>query len=219
MPMYIPPAFREDRQDVLHDLIRRHSFATLVSATGGALQATHLPFLLDATGGGRGTLRAHMARANPHWQSFASGDEVLVMFQGPHAFVSPAWYETELVVPTWNYVAVHAYGRPRLVEEPGAIRELLEATVRTYEGPAAAGGDAPWSLDRLPSKFVDQLAAAVVAFEIPIDRLEGKLKLGQNRTRADRRGAVAGLRRQGDPLSLAVADLMAEALAEPVGDD
>jgi transcriptional regulator len=217
--VYIPPAFREDRRDVLHDLIRRHSFATLVSATGGTLQATHLPFLLDAAGGGRGTLRAHMARANPHWQSFGSGDEVLVMFQGPHAFVSPAWYATELVVPTWNYVAVHAYGRPRLVEEPGAIRELLEATVRTYEGPAAAGGDAPWSLDRLPSKFVDQLAAAVVAFEIPIDRLEGKLKLGQNRTRADRRGAVAGLRRQGDPLSLAVADLMAEALAEPVGDD
>ena len=202
--MYIPAAFREDRREALHDLIRQHSFGTVVSHAGGELLATHLPFLLDAGRGADGTLLGHMARANPHWRSFQEDAEALVMFQGPHAYVSPSWYETEVAVPTWNYVAVHAYGRPRLIQDEVALRTLLEATVRTYEGPL----EPPWSLARLPDGYVDRLAQAVVGFEIEITRLEGKLKLSQNKSLADRRGVQAGLRRQGDQMSEAVARLM-----------
>ena len=203
--MYIPPAFREDRQEVLHDLIRQHSFGTLVSYDAGELVASHLPFLLDSERGPCGTLLGHMARANPQWRSLTNDADVLVLFQGPHAYISPAWYQTELSVPTWNYVAIHAYGCPRLVQGEGALRSILEATVRTYEG----GYEQPWRMERLPDDFLAKLMEAIVGFEIPISRLEGKLKLSQNRPPADRQGVVANLRRQDDPLGRAVADLMA----------
>jgi len=113
--MYIPEAFREDRLDVLHSLMREHSFATIVSSGEAGLMATHLPLLLDATRGPKGTIVGHMARANPHWQDFRGDVEALMIFQGPHGYVSPSWYTTPYAVPTWNYVAVHAYGRPRLI--------------------------------------------------------------------------------------------------------
>jgi transcriptional regulator len=225
--MYIPPAFREDRTDVLHDVIRRYAFGTLVSTVGGELFATHLPFLLDTTRGERGALLGHMARANPHWRTFAGGPhgpplagadaaaEVLALFQGPHAYVSPAWYTVEFAVPTWNYVAVHAYGRPRVIDDPAAVYDLLERTVRTFESPRPPG--AQWSMDRLDAGMVAKMAQAVTAFEIPISRLEGKQKLNQNRTDADRRGVVEGLRREGDPLGADVAALMAAALASSPG--
>ena len=223
--MYIPPAFREDRADVLHDFIRRYAFGTLVSAVGGEPFATHLPFLLDATRGEHGALLGHMARANPHWRAFAGGPdgpplgaaaaEVLVLFQGPHAYVSPSWYTTEFAVPTWNYVAVHAYGRPRVVDDPAAVRDLLERTVRTFELPRPP--DAQWRMDRLDAGMVAKMAQAVTAFEVPISRLEGKQKLNQNRTEADRRGVVEGLRREGDPLGADVAALMAATLPPPGG--
>jgi transcriptional regulator len=206
MPMYIPPAFREDRQDVLHDLIRRHSFATLVSATGGTLQATHLPFLLDATEGGRGTLRAHMARANPHWQSFDSGDEVLVMFQGPHAFVSPAWYETELTVPTWNYVAVHAYGPAEFFEDADRLLEIVSRLTDLHERPRAE----PWAVSDAPEPFVRAQLRGIVGLRLPIARLEGKRKMSQNRGAADRAGVVAGLAASERASDRAVAALIPE---------
>jgi transcriptional regulator len=144
-----------------------------------------------------------MARANPHWRAFAGpatvgdGADALVLFRGPHAYVSPAWYATEAAVPTWNYVAVHAAGRPRLLEDPAAVRALLERTVREYEAPAA--DVARWSTERLDSGLVTTLVAAVAAFELPIRRLEGKRKLSQNRSQADRRGVVEALRRRGEP--------------------
>jgi len=205
--MYTPPAFREDRLDVLHDLIREHSFGTLVSHGEAGMTASHLPFLLREEDGGNGTLIGHMARANLQWQTFTSQSEVLVVFLGPHAYVSPSWYATELSVPTWNYAVVHAYGVPRVIEDPAAVRALLESTVDTYE----AGLPNPWTVDRLPSEFVGKLAAAIVAFEIPIARLEGKFKLSQNRPEADRQGATAGLLGTGDPVSAATAALMADA--------
>jgi transcriptional regulator len=203
--VYTPPAFREDRHEVLHEVIRSHSFGTLVSVLDGEPFATHLPFLLDSTRGEQGTLLGHMARANPHWRAFAAGGEALALFQGPHAFVSPTWYATEYAVPTWNYVAVHAYGRPRLLEDEEVVRTLLERTVGEYEAPA----ERPWTIQRLPAEMVAQLIRNIVAFELPIARLEGKRKLNQNRSRADREGVVAALRRRGDALGVAVADLMA----------
>src|SRR6266516_4165261 len=115
--MYIPAAFRETRLEVVHSLIREHSFGTLVSQLDGQLFATHLPFLLDAGRGPQGTLLGHMARANPHWECFSEPDlESLVIFQGPHAYVSPSWYLSDLAVPTWNYTAVHAYGVASILE-------------------------------------------------------------------------------------------------------
>src|SRR5919199_972395 len=206
--MYIPAAFREDRLEVLHAHIREHSFGTLISQVNGELFATHLPFLLDAARGPKGTLLGHMARANPHWQAFQAGIESLVIFQGPHAYISPRWYVSEQSVPTWNYTVVHVYGAASLVEDPRRVRELLETTVRTFEGEAP---DA-WSTARGSETYISNLARGIVAFELPIDRLEGKRKLGQNRPAADAEGAAAGLRRQPDPLGQAVADLMAQAM-------
>jgi transcriptional regulator len=211
--MYIPAAFREERLDAIYDLIRQHSFGTLVSHTPDGLFATHLPFLLDTERGERGVLRAHMARANPHWRSFVGGvdgaatvdgGEALVLFQGPHSYISPSWYETERAVPTWNYAAVHAYGRPRLIEEPAALRRLVDATVDAYERRL----ERPWTTERVPDDYVAGMLAGIVGFELEITRLEGKLKMSQNRPPADRQGAIAGLRRQGDSASDAVASLM-----------
>ncbi|MGV3724105.1 MAG: FMN-binding negative transcriptional regulator [Actinomycetota bacterium] len=202
--MYIPSSFREERLDVLHRLIRKNSFGTLVSHDGSGMTASHLPFLLREEPDANGVLLGHMARANTQWEAFASGAEALVMFQGPHAYVSPSWYATELSVPTWNYAVVHAYGTPRLIEDPASVRALLEATVAAYETSLPE----PWTVDRLPDDFVEKLARAIVAFEIPISRIEGKFKLSQNRSEADRLGAASGLRKLGDALSLATAALM-----------
>ncbi|HEV2125720.1 MAG TPA: FMN-binding negative transcriptional regulator [Chloroflexota bacterium] len=221
--MYIPAAFRESRQPVLHEVIQQYSFGTLVSRVDGELLATHLPFLLTPDRGPHSTLLGHLARANPHWQSFqgvlpteASGvsgseavdevadEESLVIFEGPHAYISPSWYATEVAVPTWNYVVVHVYGRPRVLTDPAVLRSLLGATVDTYE----RAFEAPWRLGRLPDGVVEKMMEAVVGFEIPISRLEGKFKLNQNRSAADRRGVISALQRSGDPLGVAVAELM-----------
>lgn len=206
--MYIPAQFRETRLDVLHGIIRDNSFGTLVSLLHGQLFATHLPFLLEAERGPYGTLVGHMARANPHWQGFEPGAESLVIFQGPHAYVSPRWYRSELNVPTWNYVAVHAHGTASRMDDPARVRHLLDATVETFE--SGLSGEA-WNTTRVPDTYIDNLARGIVAFEIPISSLEGKRKLSQNRQPEDVAGAIEGLRQQTDPVQLAVAELMREA--------
>jgi transcriptional regulator len=200
--MYIPAAFREDRLDVLHDLIRQNSFGTVVSHGADGMVASHLPLLLDSEPGPHGTLRGHLARANPQWREFQNEQEALVIFTGPHAYISPSWYQAELSVPTWNYAAVHAYGIPRLVEGD-ELYAILDAMVRTYEAPL----DKPWAL-QLPDDFLSRMMKGIVGFEIPITRLEGKLKLAQNRSNADQQGVVEALMRQGDPLGLQIAQLM-----------
>jgi transcriptional regulator len=201
--MYIPAAFRETRLEVLHALILEHSFGTLVSSLEDGLFATHLPFLLDPEIGDCGTLLGHMARANPHWRELGRADS-LVIFQGPHAYISPSWYVTEPAVPTWNYSAVHAHGRAWLIEDPRRVRDLLERTVRTFD----AHG---WSTDRVTEEYIENLSKAIVAFEIPITRIEGKRKLSQNRPVEDALGAVAGLESTRDPMSEALAEDMRQA--------
>lgn len=202
--MYIPEAFRETRTEVLHDFVRRHSFGALVSQTEHGLVATHIPFLLDASRGELGTLRGHVARANDHWRALEEGGDVLVMFQGPHAYVSPAWYATPIAVPTWNYAVVHAYGRPRLIQDGPALRAILDDTVATFEAQMAYAWSPP------EGDFVPTLMRQIVGIEIEITRLDGKFKLSQNRSQADRDGVAAGLRAQGDPIGLQVADSMAK---------
>jgi transcriptional regulator len=204
--MYTPPLFREDDHAAAHDLIRAHSFATLVTRLDGALEATHVPVLLDARRGPKGTLAAHVARANPIWRSFDGREEALLVFTGPHAYVSPRWYADRAQnVPTWNYVAVHASGRPRLLEPGAPTVELLRRLVDTNE--AATPGQ-PWSVGDAPAGFVDALSQAIVAFEVEVESLVCKKKLSQNRAPADRKGALAGLAALDDPAARAVAALM-----------
>ena len=206
--MYIPVQFRETRLDVLHGIIRDNSFGTLVSLVDGQLFATHLPLLLEAERGQYGTLVGHMARANPHWQGFRPDAESLVIFQGAHTYVSPRWYRSELNVPTWNYVAVHAYGAASVMNDPARVRQLLDATVEAFE--SGLPGE-PWSTTRVSDDYVASLARGIVAFEIPISKLDGKRKLSQNRQPDDVAGAIDGLRQQTNPMQLAMAELMREA--------
>ena len=140
--MYVPPHFAESDPATLHAFVERHSFGLLVSRVDGAPFATHLPLLLDRTAGPHGTLLGHMARANPHWRDLA-GQTTLAVFAGAHAYVSPTWYEAENVVPTWNYTAVHACGRPELVEDRDALLAIIRRSVAVYE----AAMPRPWGLD------------------------------------------------------------------------
>jgi transcriptional regulator len=206
--MYIPAHFKETRLDLLHALIREHSFATLISVLDGELFATHLPVLLEAGRGEYGTLVAHMARANPHWHAFTPEAALsLVIFQGPHAYISPNWYVAEQAVPTWNYTVVHAYGRPLVLDDPARVRALLDDTVGTFE----AAQVRPWSTAQPGEAYISNMARGIVAFEMPISRLEGKRKLGQNRSVEDARGAASALQASGDATSQAVAGLMLDA--------
>ncbi len=199
--MYIPKAFREDDYNTLHNLMREYSFATLITQHEGVPFATHIPFILDSRRGPKGTLQAHMARANPQWHDFNNGQEVLVIFQGPHAYVSPSWYEVELSVPTWNYAVVHAYGIPRLIEDGEELYELLKILIETHE----AKFENPWAF-QLPVDYLQKMIRGIVGFEIAITRLEGKFKLSQNRTVSERENVIAALQESSD--TLAVAELM-----------
>ena len=216
--MYIPKTFREDDLGQLQALMWRYSFAILVTQNasshstssgqagaepGGAPFATHLPFVLDAERGPYGTLLAHMARANPQWQSFGEGREALVIFQGPHAYISPSWYDVEPSVPTWNYAAVHAYGVPRIVEDTAALDRMLHDLVDVNE----AAFEQPWEL-RLPDDYMRGKLRAIVGFEIEITRLEGKLKMSQNRTGRERERVAAALRQHGDRSGADTAEMM-----------
>lgn len=185
--MYIPAAFRVEDLETLHAFMQRYSFATLVTVGDGEPFATHLPLLLDAVRGPYGTLRGHVARANPQWRQLSTGSP-LVIFQGPHSYVSPSWYEAELAVPTWNYTAVHAYGTARLLEDADELMSLLRALTAIYEAPRPE----PWQMD-LPEEWLRNLARGIVGFELEITRLEGKWKLSQNRPEADREQVAAAL--------------------------
>jgi transcriptional regulator len=200
--MYVPSHFAQDDTSKLYDAIERYSFATLVSTSSGGMEASHLPLLLDRAAGTQGTILGHMARANLQWKG-AAGQEVLAIFSGPHAYISPQWYEAAQVVPTWNYMAVHAYGRLELIDDDVEVKSLLERTVETYE----ASQPRPWRMDE-PPEFVARLLKQIVAFRIPISRLEGKWKLNQNRPQEQRERVIAQLSRQGDENAMQIVNLM-----------
>ena len=207
--MYQPPLFREDRLDVMHDLIRAHPFGLLVSAGPGGLLANAVPMVLDSASSEKGTLRAHVARANPHWKEFVGeGHDCLVVFQGPQAYVTPSWYatkhETHKVVPTWNYAMVQVRGRCVAHEDAAWLRPQVDALTRAHESTRAT----PWAVTDAPDDFVAQQMRAIVGIEIPIAEIEGKWKVSQNRPEADRKGVHAGLTEH-DPND-AMAALVAE---------
>ncbi len=187
--------------------MEEYSFATLVCGGGESLVASHLPLLLDRDAGTHGTLLGHMARANGQWRP-AAGQAALAVFSGPHAYISPTWYAAERVVPTWNYVAVHAYGPLHLIEDEAATLALLRRTVDRYE----SGLPRPWRLEDQPADFIAGLASQIVAFQIPIERLEGKWKLNQNHSSERRARVVAALEEQGGENAMAIARLMTQSL-------
>lgn len=201
--MYMPEHFHEKDLPTLHALMRDYSFATLVTQHDGIPFATHLPLLLEADTGPYGTLFGHMARANPQWRDFDGARDVLVIFQGPHAYVSPSWYEAERSVPTWNYAVVHAYGRPRLITDYDACYALLTTLVRTHEAHFVQ----PWRFE-LPMDYVHKMMQGIVGFAIEITRLQGKFKLSQNRPLTDQQNVAATLQQSADPVSRDVGTLM-----------
>lgn len=204
--MYQPPHFREESRAAQHALIRAHPLGLLVTAGPGGLMANPIPFLVDAVGE-HGTLRAHLARANPQGQELAAVAECLVVFQGPQGYVTPSWYASKRehgrVVPTWNYATVHAWGRPRVVEAADWLHRQIADLTALRETSRAA----PWAVSDAPEPFVAAQVRALVGVEIPITRIEGKWKMSQNRPEADRHGVVAGFRSEGEP---ALAGLVAE---------
>jgi transcriptional regulator len=186
--MYTPTSFKVDDIDTAHAFMREFSFATVCSQTPEGVSATHLPFTIDSTRGLQGTMLCHLARANPLWKSWSGQQEVLVVFTGPHAYISPAWYQKKESVPTWNYSAVHAYGRPRMVESNEALITMVRDLVVLYEGHEGSTWD-----QRLMEPMLDQLVGAIVGFEIPIERIETKFKFNQNRSLEDQLGVIEAL--------------------------
>lgn len=191
--MYLPSAFRQDDLAKLHAQLQASPFALLTSAGATGVQASHLPLLLEPGEGEFGTLYGHFAQANPHWRDLQGGAEALAVFSGPDAYISPGWYPAKAehgkVVPTWNYIAVHARGPVELIEEPERLLQIVSRLSDQHE----SGRERPWAVSDAPREYIDSMLRAIVGFALPIRRLEGKWKLGQNRSAADQAGVRDGL--------------------------
>jgi transcriptional regulator len=195
--MYIPAAFRETRVEVLHELIDAHPLGMLISHGAGGLTASPLPFLVYRQEGQFGTLRAHLAKANPHWQELGEV-ECLVVFQGEQGYVTPSWYPskaaTQQAVPTWNYAVVQVWGKVRVVDDAAWLRRQLDDLTRFHERDRSPA----WAVDDAPEDYIAKQMKAIVGIEIAVARIEGKWKLSQNRNVADRCGVVNGMRSASD---------------------
>ena len=197
--MYIPPHFNEDRIDVLHDAIRQGGLATLVTMTAEGMIASHLPLLLDTDPAPYGTLIGHLARANPQTKTTDAAVQAMVVFHGPEGYIGPSLYatkkETGKVVPTWNYVAIHAYGTIEFFDDPARLLNVVTRLTDQYETPRAL----PWAVTDAPADFVQGMLRGIVGLAIPIARLEGKYKMSQNRPKTEHAGIVSGLEAEGRP--------------------
>jgi transcriptional regulator len=205
--VYIPAHFREDRIEVLHAAIRAAGPATLISTTSQGLFASHAPLMLDTHAGPSGTLFGHFAKANPHTAIMEKASETLAIFHGPSGYITPSYYaakrEHGKVVPTWNYVAIHAYGTLETIEDQDALLDLVTRLTDLHETPRAA----PWAVDDAPADFIQGMLRGIIGFRLLITRLEGKLKMSQNRPAQDTKGVVEGLRSDGrGDLAQAVTD-------------
>ena len=202
--MYDAEPFRETRIEVLQALIAAHPLATLVtlgSNDAQGLEANHIPLLFDPEPGpdGKfGTLRGHVARANPVWRTFNADIEVLAVFQGPQGYITPSWYPSKAqhgkVVPTWNYAVVHAHGPLKIMDDAAWLRALVTRLTASQESPS----DKPWQVTDAPVDYIDTMLKAIVGIEIPVRRLQGKWKMSQNRLPPDREGVIQGLEASGD---------------------
>jgi transcriptional regulator len=205
--MYVPPAFREDDLATLHAMMRDTRLASFVTATDEGLVATPLPLFLVPEEGSRGTLYGHLARANPQWKLALRGD-AMALFTGKDAYVSPSWYAAKAehgkVVPTWNYLAVHAYGPVEFFDDADRLLELVTRLTDLHEGSRAA----PWAVRDAPEAFIRAQLRGIVGLRMPITRIEGKRKMSQNRSAEDRAGVAAGLAASDCPSDREVARLI-----------
>ncbi len=212
--MYLPPLYAEPRTEELQRIVREHPLGMLVTHTAAGLEAEHLPFLLDMEADGSARLLAHVARANPVWQAVAEGAPVLVVFRGVQGYISPSWYpakqETHRRVPTWNYEVVHAHGSLHVRDDDEKfLRGLLARLTRQHE----VGLAEPWKMGDAPPDYRAEMLSKVVGIEVRVQRLEGKRKLSQNQTAADRAGAISGVEAQGNT---GLAQAMRGAVLPPV---
>lgn len=208
--MYLPAAFHDQDIERLQQQMQDCRLAIVVTHGDSGLQASHVPLLLDRAAGPFGTLRGHLARANPQWQDLANGSEALVIFSGADAYVSPNFYPSKAehgkAVPTWNFLAVHATGTAEVFSDAERLRALVSQLTDRHE----AGQAKPWAVNDAPTDYLQSMLKAIVGFELPINRLEGKRKLSQNRSAEDIAGVRQGLAASIDPLDNAVAQLMSE---------
>jgi transcriptional regulator len=207
--MYIPTSFRESRPEKLHNLMAKHPLGLLITHGSNGLEASPVPFLLYADEGEHGVLRAHMAKANPHWKSLKGHIECLVVFQGPEGYVTPTWYpskaESHKVVPTWNYATVHVSGKASVTADAAWLRRQLDDLTLFHEGARPQ----PWSPSDAPADYLTNQMKAIIGIEIPISRIEGKWKMSQNKDDADREGVIAGMSSDTDPhRNIRVADMV-----------
>jgi transcriptional regulator len=207
--MYSPEHFKVTDTAVITAFMLQHSFATIVTHDGEVPHATHMPVLFEPSKGAQGVLVSHIARANPQWRQFEPDREVLVIFTGPHAYISPAWYTTSPAVPTWNYTAVHAYGLPRIVTDPKEFSTMLCDLVDFYEAPRPNR----WSAE-MSEEFMGRLMKGIVGVEIALTRIEAKFKLSQNRPE-DQPGVIAALSASTDQTDRDVAGFMKRTLRTP----
>jgi transcriptional regulator len=209
--MYVPPAFQENETAALHTAIRAAKLATFITSTAEGLIGTPLPMIFDAAEGPHGTLYGHVARANPQWKLAPIGDAMAV-FMGPDAYVTPSWYatkrETGKVVPTWNYVAVHAYGPVEFFEDPARLLDIVTRLTNLHEAPRAETGTEPWAVTDAPETFIQSQLRGIVGLRMPITRIDGKRKMSQNRSAEDRAGVVEGLAASDSAVDRAVAGLV-----------
>lgn len=197
--MYIPKHFRIDDEDVMYDFIENYSFATLFTQHHGEPYATHLPLLLNK---GERALYGHFARPNGQWQD-AENQQVLVVFHGPHCYISPSWYETTRAVPTWNYVSIHVYGKMEIIEDEKIMLNSLNDLVKKYERP-----ESPYDLNNLESSFIEGMSKGIVPFKINISKIEGKAKLSQNHPAERQELIIKQLERTSNQDNIQVASLM-----------
>jgi transcriptional regulator len=201
--LYVPTHFNEDRVSVLHATIRQIGLGTLITHGDDGMVASHVPMLIDPAPAPYGTLAGHLARSNPQWQAPRAGGDVLAIFLGPGSYITPSWYPTKertgKVVPTWNYVAIHAYGTLSFYDDPARLRAHVTKLTVTHE----AGRAQPWQPGDAPDDYLAGMIAAIVGFELVVTRLEGKWKMSQNRPPEDRAGVVAGLTRDGGSVEVA----------------
>lgn len=206
--MYTPNPFRQTDKAQLVRHIYMSRLATLVSEGDHGLLATHLPLLFDEEAGQHGTLYGHLARGNPQWRDLVAASETLIIFQGPDAYVTPAWYPAKAahgkVVPTWNYTAVHAYGKPEVFDDADRLRSVVTRLTEKAE----ASQMAPWSVSDAPPDYIDGMLRAIVGIAIPVTRMEGSWKLSQNRPQSDMEGICVGLSASDDPRDLALLNVM-----------
>jgi len=206
--MYLPAAFHDQDVQRLQQQMEDSRLAIVVTHGENGLLASHVPLLLDRSAGEFGALRGHLARANPQWRDLENGSEAMVIFSGADAYVSPNFYPSKAehgkAVPTWNFLAVHAYGTAEVFSDAERLRALVSRLTDRHE----ASQQKPWAVDDAPADYLQSMLKAIVGFELPIARLEGKRKLSQNRSPADIAGVQQGLATSSDPLDNAVAQLM-----------